>query len=198
MRLQKPSYWKLAILAAWALSMLAMCTIMLARHLVPLPAQTSDDAALSQALATQRPSERKLEWMAVHVLYGECGCSRRVARHLLASQRPQDTTELIVLVGDDPELRAKALARGFEVDVVSREELPRKYHLQSVPVLAVLDPLDRLRYVGGYTTRKQGPDIQDLRILEELQSDRSIASLPLFGCAVSRSLQRVIDPTGLL
>ena len=97
-----------------------------------------------------------------------------------------------------PRVPHQAIEVGFLVDVVTREELPRKYHLQSVPVLAVLDPLDRLRYVGGYTTRKQGPDIQDVRILETLQSDRSIASLPLFGCAVSRSLQRVIDPTGLL
>lgn len=184
-------------IALWVIGMLFVCAIMLARHLVTLPSYTKNDVALQKALAAQRPAHASLMWMSIHVLYGECGCSRRVAKYLLNSPRPKDTIELIVLVGDDPKLRREAIARGFVVDVVTRKELEPKYTLQSVPVLALLDPLDRLRYVGGYTTRKQGPKIQDISILNHLKQDRSMASLPLFGCAVSRELQKQIDPTGL-
>lgn len=183
-------------LCVWGALMVWIGAIMLGRHLVALPAQTGDDAALAAALSEAR-SEADSGWFAAHALYGECGCSRRVAAHLLESERPSDVRELVILVGDDPELRSSLIEKGFEVDVVTREELAARYHLRAVPVLAVLDPLDRVRYVGGYTQRKQGPVIEDLEILANLQSDRSIAALPLFGCAVSRRLQQTIDPTGL-
>ena len=186
-----------AALCVWGALMIWIGAIMLGRHLVALPAQTGDDAAKASALAEKRPDADGDGWFAAHALYGECGCSRRVAKHLLDSERPEDVRELVILVGDDPELRSSLIEKGFDVDVVGREELAERYHLRAVPVFAVLDPLDRVRYVGGYTQRKQGPVIEDLDILAKLQSDRSIAALPLFGCAVSRRLQQAIDPTGL-
>lgn len=186
-----------AALCVWGALMIWIGAIMLGRHLVALPAQTTDDASLAAALSARRSDTNQRGWFAAHALYGECGCSRRVAKHLLESERPEDVRELVILVGDDPALRTSLTERGFDVDVVEREELAARYHLRAVPVFAVLDPLDRVRYVGGYTQRKQGPVIEDLDILERLQSERSIAALPLFGCAVSRRLQQAVDPTGL-
>jgi len=118
-------------------------------------------------------------------------------RHLTERERPEGVSELVVLVGDDLGMRRALTARGFAVDVVDTETLQERYHVQAVPLLVVLDPLSRVRYAGGYTTRKQGPDIQDTRIVEELKNDRSIAALPLYGCAVSARLRKAVDPLGL-
>jgi len=55
----------------------------------------------------------------------------------------------------------------------------------------------RAPLLGGYTERKQGFDIQDVSIVERLRNEKSVAELPLFGCAVSRSLQALLDPLGI-
>jgi hypothetical protein len=64
-------------------------------------------------------------------------------------------------------------------------------------MFAVMDPSGGLRYLGGYTERKQGLMIEDVTIVERLRSERPVVELPLFGCAVSRSLQAMLDPLGI-
>ncbi|HEY8945874.1 MAG TPA: hypothetical protein VIM73_16510, partial [Polyangiaceae bacterium] len=64
------------------------------------------------------------------------------------------------------------------------------YGIDAAPLLIVSDPKGEPRYVGGYTTRKQGPVLEDLSIVEQARRGSSLASLPIFGCAVSERLQR--------
>lgn len=184
------------LIMCWVVVMTLMCTVMMGRHSIPLPAQKASDQQVASALGAHRTPSQADRWMMVHVFFSSCPCSRRLAEYLVAGQRPEDLAEHVLLVGDDPEWRARAQARGLSVHVIEPEELDAFYHLQAAPLLVVLDPLDRVRYLGGYTTRKQGIGVQDLEILQNVRQDITVEALPLFGCAVSRELRRIVDPTG--
>jgi hypothetical protein len=173
---------------------------LLAKHLVAMPVPEAHDPALAAVVAQTRGLRGIGDWLGVHVLYGECPCSRKIAEVLLdpARPRPQALTETLVLVGADPALEARAAAAGFAVDVVSPEDLEARWGVQAAPLLVLADPADQVRYVGGYTARKQGPDVQDIEILTQLRADAPVAPLPLFGCAVSQALRAAADPVGLL
>src|SRR5262245_4624506 len=86
-------------LVAWFLGMVAVCGILLGKHLVALPKPTRDDQAVATAMASLRAPGEERQMLAVHVLYAECKCSGRIADHLATSPRPRGVTERIVLVG---------------------------------------------------------------------------------------------------
>jgi len=128
------------------------------------------------------------------VLYAACRCSQGIIEHLAASSRPPATVEKILWVGGESAALGGAARGGFEVIHTSAEELAERYGIEAAPLLLVADPAGRLRYAGGYTQRKQGSDVRDVEIIRDLQSGGATSSLPLFGCAVSRGLQRRLDP----
>jgi hypothetical protein len=135
--------------------------------------------------------------MAVHVLYAECRCSQRIAEHILSSSRPLDVTERVLLIGRDPDLERRFAAHGLRVVLTDSTELGNRYHIAAVPLLVVVAPDDTVRYAGGYTLRKQGPDPQDLQLVADARAGRAPATLPVFGCAVSARLKSSLNPLGL-
>jgi hypothetical protein len=182
----RASVWKV-VLTGWFVCLLVLGAGMLARHLVALPAAEVD--RVGPALAALRVDPERGQWLAVHVLYAECQCSQRIVDHLVHSVRPTGWSEIVLWTGKgaaDPELER----RGFRVLPVSREVLAQD-GLEAAPLLVALDPSDHVRYVGGYTERKQGPGIEDLRILQASR-DSTVAGLPVFGCAVSDRLRRAL------
>src|ERR1700722_17988852 len=102
--------------------MLLVSATLLGRHLLPLPRPAADDA-LARSMATLREPESAGRWMTVHVLYAECPCSQRIAEHLLASDRPKDVTEHVLVVGKNAELESKLSSRGFHVTGVEPADL---------------------------------------------------------------------------
>jgi hypothetical protein len=80
---------------------------------------------------------------------------------------------------------------------VRPEELAARFHVQAAPLLAVLSDAGQIRYLGGYTDRKQGPLIRDREIMDGVRDRKQTPELPLFGCAVSQSLRKIIDPLGI-
>ena len=181
---------------AWFVLMVIVSATLLGRHLLALPRPAADEA-LARSMATLRTPNDAGRWMAVHVLYAECKCSQRIAEHLLASDRPKDVSEHVLLVGSDAALESQLSARGFQVTRVEPTELSDRYHLQAVPLLVVSAPDGTIHYAGGYTARKQGPEARDLEILADARAGRSIETIPVFGCAVSRQLQSTVNPLGL-
>lgn len=145
--------------------------------------------------AMRRPNSAP--WLVVHALYADCRCSQRIVEHLLKRRALHDAAEHVLLVGVQPELEKSLNRAGFQTQVITPLELKSRFGAVAAPLLIVAGPDDRLRYVGGYTTHKQGPDIRDLDIIRGLMQDQPRAELPLFGCAVSRSLQRLLDPFSL-
>jgi hypothetical protein len=183
-------------LCGWFALMVLVSATLLGRHLLPLPRPVADEA-LARSMATLRGPNDAGRWMAVHVLYAECKCSQRIAEHLLASDRPKEVSEHVLLVGSDAALEARLSSRGFQVTRIEPSELSERYHIQAVPLLVVSAPDGTVRYAGGYTARKQGPDPRDLEILADARAGRTIETIPVFGCAVSRKLQADVNPLGL-
>lgn len=172
-------------LALWFGGVLAIGAGLLARHLVPLPAPPLADLKLGPSLSELRTA-RNDGWFAVHVLYAECACSHRIADHLIHSRRPSGWEEVVLWVGSSeppPDLQ-----RSLRVKNLTRSELSH-YGVESAPLLVALDPSGSVRYSGGYTDRKQGPIVEDVRILTETARAESVVSLPVLGCAVSDRLK---------
>ena len=61
----------------------------------------------------------------------------------------------------------------------------------------MVDPAGVVRYAGGYTARKQGLELRDRQILGDLMASGTTPLLPLYGCAVSKRLQAILDPIGI-
>ncbi|MDF3067411.1 MAG: hypothetical protein K0R38_3012 [Polyangiaceae bacterium] len=160
---------------------------LLAKHVVALPAP-NNESHLAQSLGELRRAGSS-GWLAVHVLYAECRCSQRIVAHLTSTERPRRWQEVVLWVGDaDPD---PGLYRAFDVRRLSHEQLGR-FGVESAPLLVALDPEGRAVYVGGYTDRKQGPDIRDLYVLAEAEQRNALSALPVFGCAVSERLKRAL------
>jgi hypothetical protein len=180
----------------WFVVMVLVSATLLGRHLLALPRPAADEA-LARSMATLRGPDDAGRWMAVHVLDAECKCSRRIVEHLLATDRPKDVSEQVLLVGSDAVLESQLASRGFRVTRVEPTELSDRYHLQAVPLLVVAAPDGTIRYAGGYTERKQGPAPRDLEIVADARAGHPIETIPVFGCAVARRLQSATNPLGL-
>ena len=158
----------------------------MAKHIVALPVPAKD-AKLAVSLRALRGPQTPGRWLAVHALYADCRCSLRVVDHLVTTARPSEWDEMVLWVGQTPP--SHALEERFDVRRVAVSELAA-LGIEAAPLLIALDPAGQVRYVGGYTDRKQGPAIEDLRILRSVRDAGSVASLPAFGCAVSDGLKR--------
>jgi hypothetical protein len=182
----------------WVPAVLVPGAYLLARHLLTLPKPSVVDPALLAVMSGLRDPGSQKDWLALHVLYGECGCSQRVLAKLLMRPPVREVTERIVYIGAaDTRTESRARALGYAFDQVTREQLVERYHLESAPLLVVADPGGRIRYVGGYTDRKQGDFVRDADVLSRLVEGREVEALPTFGCAVSEKLQSAVDPLRL-
>ncbi len=184
-----------AALAGWSGLVLVAGAYLLAAHEAPLPQPGS--AALAADVAQQRRPEERGQWLALHALFAECGCSQRVAEHLLARHPMPGMRERVLFVGESP--RADELAAaGYEVEKLDEDTLRDRYGFEGVPAFALVAPDGGVRYVGGYTRTKQGSDFVDVSATAAALRGESTHPLPIFGCAVSRALQQRRDPLGLL
>jgi thioredoxin-related protein len=185
----------------WVAACVVVGTYLLASHLLTLPAPAPADPVLHQAISAQRRAHQRDRWLVLHVVFDECKCSQRVLEHLLAVPRPADVAERVVLVTEHRETAAEAIAaigaHGFELDVVTPDQLVARYHVEAAPLLVIVDPRDTVRYVGGYTPRKQADDVRDLALIAAVRHGEPVEPLPTFGCAVGRALSSKVDPLGI-
>lgn len=182
-----------ATMGVWFAAMLGIGVTLLARHEVAFP-RPKPDAALTAAMASLRAKGEDGRFMAVHVLSSECRCSQRIGEHLAGTRRPDGVVEHVILVGHGP-METK-LAR-FGVTVIEPSELTPRYRVGAAPTLLVTGPDGSVRYVGGYTERKQGPAPRDREIIDDIRAGRDVESLPTFGCAVDEKLQAAVNPLRL-
>lgn len=188
-------------LLVWGAVCVMIGAYLLASHLLTLPAPRPTDPVLHQAIAAHRRPDQRDRWLVLHVVFDECTCSRRVLEHLLADPRPPGIVERIVLVTEHRAARAAWIdeipAHGFDLDVVTPDRLVADYHVEAAPLLVVVDPHDTVRYVGGYTPRKQAADVRDVAVIAAVQRGDTVEPLPTFGCAIGRALSSKLDPLGI-
>jgi hypothetical protein len=186
-------------LAAWVVACVVVGAYLLASHLLTLPTPAAADPVLRRAIAAQRHAGQRDRWLVLHVVFDDCGCSQRVLAHLLSTRRPAGVAERVVYVTEHPaEASTGAIpAHGFELEVVTPDQLAAEYHIEAAPLLVIVDPHDTVRYAGGYTPRKQADDVRDLAVITAVLHGEAVESLPAFGCAVGRSLRSTLDPLGI-
>lgn len=183
-------------LGLWAVVAFVVTGSLASAHEYTLPHPTLGDRVLNQALAAQRTPAEVGRFGVTHVMYAACRCSQSIIDHLEARGARKDVAEHVVLVGRDDELAARITRAGYRLDNIEPVELKRKYGLEAAPMLIIADARGDIAYMGGYTLHKQGLDIRDTALIDELIAGKSADELPLLGCAVSRALQRLIDPFG--
>lgn len=175
-------------IASWFGVMVTISAALLAKHLVAMPTPSRLGGLERSLSALRHPDEQG--WVAFHALYAECRCSQRIADELASTERPRGFTEIVLWVGEAPP--PEALAARFDVRRITPAELA-SYGIEAAPLLVALDPGGHARYAGGYTSRKQGPEIVDRRLLEDARTGRDVEPLPLFGCATSDGLRRQLS-----
>ena len=183
----------------WVLVCVVGGAYLLSAHLLTLPTPELTDLGPQRSAVAQRRSSQQGQWLAVHILDQECKCSLRVLDHLLDKPRPRGVVERIVLIASEVsrDRISEIQAHGFDLDIVTPDQLADRYRVQAAPLLVVIDPADAVRYVGGYTPRKQADDVRDVAVLDALRRGEPVEPLPTFGCAVGRSLRGRIDPLGI-
>jgi hypothetical protein len=188
-----------AVFALWVVGCLVGGGYLLSIHLLTLPTPELTDLGPQRSAVAARRSTQQGRWLAVHILDEECKCSQRVLDRLLAERRPSDVVERIVMIASELSRdQVDAIhAKGFDLDIVTAEQLGERYRVQAAPLLIVLDPADAVRYVGGYTPRKQADDVRDVAMIAALRRGEHVEPLPTFGCAVGRALKQKIDPLGI-
>lgn len=185
-----------ALAALWAVPCTVVVTSLMVSHWVPLPKPDRSDPSLTAGLAEVAPPDHAA-WTVAHVLYAQCRCSQRTFEYLFERGPSAGAREVVVLVGRHDEYERRATDAGYAVRRITRRELKERLNLESAPLLVISDPTGAVRYVGGYTSRKQGLDYQDLALLEELRKGHGARDLPAYGCGVSRELQAFLDPIGV-
>ncbi|MEM6470392.1 MAG: hypothetical protein AAF802_12620 [Planctomycetota bacterium] len=194
---------KAGLFIIWFGVAMAATSSLMVGHVITLPAPKSGEVL--SGLDAERLGADILDAgknasdpaLVLHVLYGDCPCSRRTLDQLLLRSPTQGIRERIVFVGKKDPRQPEAQSRGFEVEKVSREQLEVQYGLQSAPLLVIVDHVGTILYCGGYTQRKQGPFMEDQQVIESIMKGERPEALPVFGCAVSRSLQNTLDPMRL-
>jgi hypothetical protein len=185
------------VLWLWAVVAFVVTGSLASAHEYTLPHPARTDRVLQSALAAQRTADEAGRFGVTHVMYAACRCSQGIIDHLTARGARKDVAEHVVLVGQDVELASRLTRAGFRLDNIEPIELKRKYGLEAAPMLIVAATSGDVAYMGGYTLHKQGLDIRDNALIDELIAGKSADELPLFGCAVSRALQKMLDPFGL-
>ncbi|MEK2687766.1 hypothetical protein [Bdellovibrio sp. GT3] len=172
------------IIGCWALGTLGLVSQFYGWHLMSFSSNTS--------LSSKQPGA----WTLTHVLSEDCKCSEAVMANLLKRGPHPDTHEEVVLLGKSLKDSQALVAKGFPVRHMKPEELQEDISKLGVPFLLISTPKGDTVYAGGYSEKsiKDGSPIRDLEILNSLQGKGTVKNFPIFGCAVSRKLQKIVDP----
>jgi hypothetical protein len=166
----------------------------MAGHTYTLPHPAATDPVLAGAM---HRLVKSAGWTVVHVLYGRCRCSRLIIDAIASGPRPPNVTEMVVAVDPGADWATRLGQRGIPIVPTDQAGLKRDYGVVAAPLLVVLDPSGQVVYSGGYTSRKQGPEIEDVAIVAALRAQTVPKTLPVFGCATASDLAKALDPLGL-
>ncbi len=171
-----------ALIVAWALVSIFAGAVLASLH---------QPFRIPETVVAKLAGGAPASWRAIHILAADCGCSQRVARHLIERGALDGVYEKVLVVrsGSQTFDLVALRGRGFHVTEV-RDTEATAYGITGVPLLAYVSPNGSSAYTGGYGSG----GYQDVVIWKQVRSGLSPRALPVLGCAVGRQLQRQIDP----
>lgn len=164
-------------------------------HWVTLPVPAIVDSDWSAHLPSNESEANGLN--VFHFLYSDCPCSMRILDDLIKHSSHDSVNETIVVIGDNHRGAESAATLGYRIRYTTTEKLRTDFGVEAAPLLVVIANRNEPKYVGGYTARKQGLNSQHREIIAKCYRGEDVASLPLYGCAVSSRLKDVVDPLRL-
>lgn len=181
---------KKVIFAVWFVILSIPLSYMMGSHSLSL------NPSRAEALRGLTSAEKK--WQELHFLGADCGCSENVYKSLVGRVPDKDINEHIFVIGKN-EIWVKALKeKGYSVTVGGMDEYAKKYSINAVPQLTILDEEKKMLYSGGYT-KKRGPAsaVEDQAILKELKEKKNTEERPIFGCLNGSINRKNADPLKL-
>ena len=186
---------------AWASSLTVVVACLMVGHWVSLPHPkngTQLQIPTSQiAFPFKFSTECSSPLLVFHFLYADCPCSRKVLNHLIQRGPVKDVPELLVLVDGGEKQSRLAAQAGFHYFATTPQKLKSQFGIEAAPLLVATDRNGKIRYSGGYTSRKQGLDYVDVQVIHDLLQNKPVVEHPVFGCGVSDGLKDLVDPLRL-
>lgn len=138
-------------------------------------------------------------WTLFHTFAPDCACSRFLMEDLLSRKPLPDTAEVVLSLGP-LDVADDLRGLGYQVHITSPEELAKEDPslLRGVPFFVLTRRSGELAYLGGYSENKINPHTSASfhQLVTRLQRGEKIAALPVKGCAVSESYQKLIPKLG--
>ncbi len=190
--MNKDRLGKIALII-WIPLISIVISIQMINHIVSIPLP-EDYRKIQAQMPRLRQSER---WLMVHVIDENCSCTKALTKSLIDRQAQIDVEEWVLYVGRDPMIKAQFEGAGYLFDAETRPSLDDRYGIEAAPMLFILSPNDALQYGGGYFERPSVFRAMDQALLRQIRAGNTVEALPLYGCAVSPRLQKLIDPLGI-
>lgn len=187
-----PKLTTLVIFSGWAAASLFVGSVMMVKHLIPLPATFTASGKESRAVR----APQKL----IYLLAEGCGCSQIVAEYLVETGPRPNYEEEVWTIGDLGRWGRRLHERRFSIRPLRSEHDLERYSIQGAPMLIVTDTEGKITYRGGYAPRLlRNPDeVKVGSVLKSLRDGAVVEAFPVFGCAVGQNLRQILDPVGIL
>lgn len=189
---------KIFVFLIWFVGLSVPLSFLHSFHSMSLP---KDDVNLKAIEAVPRDLMSTKKWEAFHFLTPKCLCSNSIGSYLYKRGLldPENLEEFVIIVGNNVELKEKLSEKGFHVREISEQSLKSEFNITGVPLLMFKDSKGSVYYQGGYASSNinKGTAFQDKKLYAAIQTGLAADALPKIGCAVSKELQKKLDPFGL-
>ncbi|MCI5065534.1 hypothetical protein MRY87_07410 [bacterium] len=180
---------------AWAVLCLALGSILMVKHIIPLPvAFIPSQSFLSSVANSNEPLN------VVHVLTEGCKCSAVISRYLVERGPLSGVRERVLYAAKSDAAIEPFREAGFETELLRSEGQIASYGITASPMFVVVNGAGEQLYTGGYSERllRHSGQVKDRQIIAGLAKGDSFSALPVFGCAVSKKLKKMVDPIGII
>ena len=143
-------------------------------------------------------SESLEKWSKLHFLGGDCGCSENIFNSLMKRSSSPDINEQVFIIGKNEKWSNELIKKGYVVSMGEMDEFSKKYAINAVPQLTILDAKKNILYSGGYTS-KRGPasKVEDQEIYKDIKDKNHASERPIFGCLNGSINRKNADPLGV-
>lgn len=138
------------------------------------------------------------KWSKLHFLGGDCGCSENIYKSLMNRKPNPKINEQVFVIGKNDPWVMNLKKHGYSVTNGGMDDFSKRYSINAVPQLSILDDKKNILYSGGYTT-KRGPasTVEDEKIYQELKEKNKSIERPIFGCLNGSINRKNADPLNL-